>query len=136
MTLVDTPIWSLAMRRLRRRPSTVEVALLGNWMDLVRRGEAALIGAVRQELLTGIRDDTQCERLAQHLAAFEDLALEREDFVLAARYANRCRAQGVQGSPTDFLLCAAADRRGLDVFTTDDDFPRYARILPIRLRRV
>jgi len=39
----------------------------------------------------------------------------------------------VQGSPTDFLLCAVALRRGFAILTTDGDFAAFARLLPLRL---
>jgi predicted nucleic acid-binding protein len=39
----------------------------------------------------------------------------------------------VQGSNTDFLICAAAERRNLPILTTDADFRRFAAILPITL---
>jgi hypothetical protein len=35
----------------------------------------------------------------------------------------------VQGSNTDFLICAVAARRGNSVFSTDRDFEAYERIL-------
>ena len=39
----------------------------------------------------------------------------------------------MQGSNTDFLLCAVAERRGLPILTTDRDFVRFAEVLPIEL---
>jgi predicted nuclease of predicted toxin-antitoxin system len=51
----------------------------------------------------------------------------------AAEHFNTCRAQGVQGSNTDFPICAVAERRSLPILTTDTDFTRLARILPITL---
>ena len=41
--------------------------------------------------------------------------------------------QGIQGSNTDFLICAVAVRHARAIFTTDKDFAGYARALPIRL---
>ena len=46
---------------------------------------------------------------------------------------NRCRARGVAGSAIDFLICAAAHRRGWSILTTDHDFENYASVLPLRL---
>ncbi|MDX1999859.1 MAG: hypothetical protein SF066_19240 [Thermoanaerobaculia bacterium] len=48
---------------------------------------------------------------------------------------DRCRARGVQGSNTDFLLTAVALRRAVPILTTDQDFERFAGVLPIRLHR-
>lgn len=135
-TVIDTSIWSLVFRRRPKHLSPRERALRLAWRELVASGDGIIIGAVRQELLTGLADDAQFDRVRGQLQGYDDLALGSEDYELAAGYANRCLRVGIEGSPTDFLICAAADRRGLDILTTDDDFPRYARILPIRLRRV
>jgi predicted nucleic acid-binding protein len=59
--------------------------------------------------------------------------LNTDDFVLAADFFNRCRARGVQGSNTDFLICAVAARRQHSIFTTDQDFAAFAKVIPVRL---
>ena len=51
----------------------------------------------------------------------------------AASFFNKCRARGIQGSNTDYLICAAAARRGFGILTTDTDFAHFARVLPIEL---
>lgn len=67
------------------------------------------------------------------LAAFPHLPIALTDYDQAAEFFNTCRAKGVSGTSIDFLLCAIAHRTGISIFTTDADFPRYARHLPIRL---
>ena len=73
----------------------------------------------------------------QHLLTKEERkqwsAIATDDHEEAAVFFNRCREKGVQGSNTDFLICAVAVRNGFAIFTTDDDFTRFARILPIAL---
>jgi predicted nucleic acid-binding protein len=127
--IVDTSVWSLALRRQRTSPSaeTRELA------ELVREGRAAMLGPVRQELLSGVRVDQQFETLRDHLRAFPDVPLEVEDYEDAASFFNKCRARGIQGSNTDYLICAAAVRRGFGILTTDTDFAHFARVLPIEL---
>ena len=127
--LVDTSVWSLALRRRRltEAPETSELA------ELVREGRVSLLGHVRQELLSGITDEKQYTVLRDHLRAFPDVDLDPGDYEEAATFFNRCRARGVQGSNTDFLLCAAAARRQLSILTTDADFLHFAKLLPIRL---
>jgi predicted nucleic acid-binding protein len=127
--VVDTSVWSLALRR-SRLSDAAEVRELA---ELIREGRAELLGAVRQELLSGIPDARQYETLRAHLRAFPDIPLEPEDHEQAAAFFNRCRARGVQGSNTDFLICAVAARRKLGVLTTDADFARYAKLLPLAL---
>jgi len=132
MILVDTSVWSLALRR-QKQLSEGQLQLRQELAELIREGRAQLIGPIRQELLSGIRSDAQYERLREDLQAFEDTPLSVEDYEEAALANNRCRAQGVCGSPVDFLICAAAMRRNWLVFTTDKDFVAYARVLPVRL---
>ena len=129
--IVDTSVWSLALRR-RRPDHSAEVLELA---ELIREGRAALLGPVRQELLSGVPTPRQYQILRDHLRAFPDVALESEDYEEAAASFNRCRAKGVQGSNTDFLICAAAARRQFPILTTDADFAHYARLVPIELHR-
>lgn len=127
--LVDTCVWSLALRRggSPEHPAVVELA------DLIREGRAVMLGLVRQELLSGVRTLRQFERLRTHLRAFPDVALETTDHEAAAAFFNRCRAKGIQGSTVDFILCAIASRRQWPIFTIDADFGQYAPILAIHL---
>lgn len=93
------------------------------------------IGPIRQELLSGIRNEDQFKRLENRLSAFPDVPLHSEDYVEAARYFNRCRSQGIQGSNTDFLICAVAVRHDLAIYTKDQDFLLFAKVLPIVLHQ-
>lgn len=130
--LVDTCVWSAA---LRRREVDDEAPVVRELRQLVAAGGAVLIGPVRQELLSGVRSRKQFELLRDHLRAFPDLRLESADYERAAEVFTTCRASGIQGSNTDFLICAVGDRRELPILTTDRDFERYAELLSIRLHR-
>lgn len=127
--LVDTPVWSAALRR-RQTTSDATTAELAS---LIEDGRVAIIGPIRQELLSGIRERSHYERLRDHLRAFEDAEITRDDYEEAALFFNRCRQSGVQGSNTDFLICAVAARMKFSIFTTDGDFARFAKLLPITL---
>ena len=63
------------------------------------------------------------------------MALEIQDFELAAHYYNLCRAEGVQGANTDFLICAAAVNHSCEILTADKDFGHFSKILPITLHQ-
>ncbi|MBA4179768.1 MAG: PIN domain nuclease [Anaerolinea sp.] len=128
--LVDSSAWSL---RLRRRQSLVEDPVARALDALVGRHEAAIIGPVKQELLTGIRDASQFARLQRALAAFPDEPLLTIDYETAADFANRARRVGIQGSNVDFLVCAVAARLGVSILAADRDFERFATMMPIRL---
>lgn len=127
--LVDTIVWSAALRRVER----ADPAVVGELRDLVLEHRVEIIGPIRQELLSGLKGEVQFEKLAERLAAFPDLVLRTEDYVTAAEFYNICRGRGIQGSNTDFLICAVAVRHQLAIFTTDRDFPRFAEHLPIAL---
>lgn len=131
--LVDTTVWSLALRRKRKDLSPEEKRLERELADIIRDGNAVIIGAVRQEVLSGLRDEALFEQLRKHLRSFEDEPLEPEDYEEAARCNNRCRAAGVAVTAVDILICAVAMRRGFEISTTDPDFKRYAERLPITL---
>ncbi len=127
--IVDTSVWSLAFRR-KESSAHSQTAIL---QELIEDGRVVLLGAVRQEILSGIRHHEQFEKLKVYLRAFPDLALEAEDYELAADYFNICRKQGVQGANTDFLICAVANRRRYEILTTDKDFENFSHHLPIKL---
>ena len=131
--LIDTTVWSLALRRHRRQLSLPQRTAALVLRDLLSRGLALLIDPVRQEVLSGIRDDSTFEAVRQHLRWINEAALTRDDFESAARCFNRCQSAGVAGSGTDMLLCAVAIRLDVPIWTTDADFTNYSRLLPIRL---
>lgn len=130
--LVDTSIWSQALRRGEhgQKPEAAELR------RLITSHLVDIIGPIRQEVLSGVREEAQFDRLESHLAAFPDLPLLAEDYVTAAKFYNFCRAKGIQGSNTDFLICAVAVRQDRSIFTTDGDFLLFARCLPIALHEV
>ncbi len=130
--IVDTTAWSAALRR-GGAPAGGTVQEL---TTLINEGRVVMLGAIRQELLSGVRSKEQLRKLRDHLRAFEDLALDHIDYENAGACFNECRAKGVQGGDTDFLLCAAGLRRDLTIFTADGDFQHYQRVLGVKLHRV
>ena len=127
--IVDTSVWSLALRRARR----VDNGAPRELAELIREGRVAMLGAVRQELLSGLKEKAQFELLREHLRAFPDIELETADYEEAASVFNRCRERGVQGSNTDFLICAVALRRDFSIFSTDGDYTHFARVVRLKL---
>ncbi|MCL2723674.1 MAG: PIN domain-containing protein [Polyangiaceae bacterium] len=131
--LVDTSVWSLALCRKHVSSDSPVVAELA---ELVREGRATILGAIRQELLSGVRTSAQFETLRERLAAFPDYLVTTDSYERAATFFNQCRSRGVAGSSTDFLICAVGASGRLPIFTMDQDFERFARILPIEIHRV
>lgn len=131
--LVDTSIWSLALRRKDRDLNQQERLLVWELTELVQEGRAGMIGLIRQELLSGIKTPAQFEKLRTALRAFPDEPLGTEDHEAAAKAGNACRAKGIAAHVVDILICTVAQRRGMTVFTTDPDFQNYERELPLKL---
>ncbi len=129
--LVDTCVWSLSLRR----SEAVDSPEVSELIELVRELRVQIIGPIRQELLTGIKSRSQFTSLRDHLRAFPDLELTSRDYESAAEYHNLCRSKGVQGSNTDFLICATSARHKMPIFTTDADFTLFRQHLPILLHR-
>ncbi len=129
--LVDTSVWSLALRR-NLPADGPEVSEL---IELIREARVQMIGPVRQELLSGIKHHAQFLKLRDHLRSFPDFELTIRDYEDAAEFFNLCRGKGVQGSNTDFLICAIAARHKIPIFTTDGDFTQFQTHLPITLHR-
>jgi predicted nucleic acid-binding protein len=131
--LVDTPVWSLALRRKATDLAPNERRVAEQLHQIVDDGRAQLIGSVRQELLSGLREAAQFRRLRDYLRDFPDVTLVLEDFEEAARASNECRRVGISSSPVDMQICAVGLHHGWQIFTTDSDFGRYASVLPIQL---
>ena len=131
--IVDTSVWSLALRRRVEHGEKNERKELAALID---EGRVAMLGAIRQELLSGVRAKEQFRQLRERLRAFVDVRVEHIDYENAAACFNECRAKGVQGSNTDYLLCAVALRRDLAIFTGDDDFAHYQKVLGFKLHEI
>ena len=127
--LVDTSVWSMALRR----GDSVDHQVVEELSELIDEVRVEIIGPIRQELLSGIKTKKQFGKLQSHLAEFHDLPLETTDFETAAQFFNTNRKKGIQGSNTDFLICSVAYHRDLEIFTTDKDFKRFSENIPIKL---
>ncbi len=127
--IVDTCIWSLALRRTQNESESLVKELI----ELITELRVQIIGPIRQEILSGVKEKKQFSRLKKCLSAFPDLELQSPDFELAAEFFNTARSKGIQGSNTDFLICSVAHRLNLSIFTIDKDFSLYSQIFPISL---
>ena len=127
--LVDTCIWSLALRNNAPKENTVAERL----SQLIDDNQVRIIGPIRQELLSGYTDKNSFDRLRQKIKYFPNEPIVDVDYESAAEYSNFCRSKGIQGPHTDFLICAVSIRARLRIYTTDKDFQHYSKYLPISL---
>src|SRR5438477_11774560 len=98
MVLVDTPVWSLALRRRSEDLTAEEQSATNALADLIRDGRAQIAGLIRQHLLSGMPQAERFRRLRDYLRAFEERPLARQDFEEAAAMSNHCRARRMAGS--------------------------------------
>ena len=131
MILVDTTIWSKAYRR--KKIADEDQPIVKKLYDILDSEEEVLIGPVRQELLSGISNENAFGDLAVKLSGFNNYEVQLADHDLAAEYYTICLRNGIQGSQTDYLICAIANRYNLEIFTEDKDFDYYIKYLPVKL---
>jgi predicted nucleic acid-binding protein len=132
-TLVDSSVWSLALRRRAEDLNAVERCIVAELAETIKEGRARIIGLVRQELLSGIKASAQYEKLRATLRAFPDEPINTSDYEEAAKASDHCMSRGIVVSIVDILICAIALPRRWSIFTTDPDFNNYASVLPIKL---
>jgi len=130
--LVDTSVWSLALRR----KAVFDSVYVKELSELIHELRVAMIGPIRQELLSGISEESKYNTLRDTLRSFEDIPIETEHYEMAARLFNHCRKKGIQGSAVDFLICAVGIKNKLPIFTLDKDFEKYKGYMDIMLYKI
>ena len=131
--MVDTSVWSLGLRRFETVLNASEQSIVKEFKELVAEGRVRLLGLIRQELLSGIRNSEQFAKLRTMLRSFPDVALDISDYEAAAEASNECRTKGITVSVVDALIATISSSRGWSLFTTDSDFRNLAKIVPIKL---
>ncbi len=132
--LVDTSVWSLAFRK--KTITFEESKIVSELKELIYEKRVIMIGPIRQELLSGIKNKKIFDQLCMKIKAFEDELLETADYEKAAEINNLCRSNGIQGSHIDFLIVATAMNRNIAIFTTDKDFQNYSQIVELKLHKI
>ena len=97
--------------------------------EAIRDRRAAIIGPIRQEILSGIRNRAQFARTEETLDPYRDEEITGADYIEAARLNNRCQDHGVQCGPGDILLCAVAVRKQYGILTSDQGLSRCIDVL-------
>lgn len=128
--LVDTSVWSLALRR-DAPPDVAEVD------ELVRalRGEDIVLttGIILQELLQGFIPARARQSILDRFAHVPFVSPDRDDHIQAAELRNTCRASGVQLGTVDALIAQLTIRHDLMLLTADRDFVHAAPHIGLRL---
>lgn len=128
--LVDTCVWSLALRRdvesLEPEVQQLKEALLGT--DVV-----VTTGLILQELLQGFSGARACAQIVERFAALPLLQPTRNDHIEAAELRNLCRRAGVQVGTIDALIAQLCLRHELTLLSTDKDFQSMAEHCALRI---
>lgn len=128
--LVDTSVWSLALRR-DSAASEAEVHVLKE--ALLGADVVVTTGLVLQELLQGFSGPKSRAQFIERFAALPLLHPDREDHVAAADLRNTCRRAGVQVGTIDALLAQLCIRYHLTLLSTDNDFKLAAPHCALRV---
>ncbi len=128
--IVDTCVWSLALRRRdTSRLSADDQQMVMRLIEAIQDRRAAIIGPIRQEILSGIRNRTQFAKTERTLDSFRDDEVASADYVQAALLNNLCQDHGVQCGPVDILICAVAARNQYCILTSDQGLRRCIELL-------
>lgn len=128
--LVDTSVWSLA---LRRDAEATEPEVLHLKDALLGSEVVVTTGLVLQELLQGFSGAKAQAQIIERFAALPLLQPDREDHIDAAALRNTCRQAGVQVGTIDALLAQLCLRHDLVLLTTDKDFTHVAKHCALRV---
>ena len=117
--LVDTGVWSLALRRDRQS----DVPQIKALHDALVAGESIVTtGLILQELLQSFAGPRDRKEIIERFSALPLLMPDRTDYIDAAELRNLCRRSGVQLGTIDALLAQLCIRHQLMLLTSDNDF--------------
>jgi predicted nucleic acid-binding protein len=128
--LVDTSVWSLALRRDARAEGAevqaLRTALAGNQ-------SVVTTGLILQELLQGFSGPRARRAIIEKFSALPLIPPDRQDHIEASELRNRCRRAGVQIGAIDALLIQLCARHDLVMLTTDRDLRLATRHCDFRV---
>jgi hypothetical protein len=133
MILLDTSVLSAVLRR--RKKGAVEQAL-ATQVEALLQGDRtiALTGIVLQEILSGIADPQQRDKILDAIReSFPLLPASEGDHLKAADLASAAARKGIALSTPDALIAAQSLNRRAALFTRDADFLPLAALAGLQL---
>lgn len=126
MILVDSSVWIDFFSRSPGQAGQHLHALISRSQPVI------LTGVIICEILQGLtRNIESIERYLRTCTVLEPTGFQT--YRQAASIFRLARSRGVSLTTIDTLIAAVAIENGVPVFTADKDFPRIARIVPLRL---
>jgi predicted nucleic acid-binding protein len=126
-TLVDTSVWSLALRR----DSPPAISEIEELKRALAAGAVVGTGLILQELLQGFSKPKAHQQIIERFRALPLVVPDREDHIGAAELRNKCRRRGVQVGTIDALLVQLCIRHDLQMLSTDKDFQAIGKIVSL-----
>lgn len=126
--LADATALTLCLRRKREQLSSKQLEWRDQLVEGLADGTIGFIGAVAQEVLTGVRNPNVFQEISE---ALESLSLQRTDFtdhVEAARLRNKMMNAGIAATPVDILQVAVSMKIGATLITADRDFLHFQQV--------
>lgn len=130
--MVDTSVWSLAMRRDAPLESP-EVKVLTEALDSGRGVYST--GIILQELLQGFSKPKAHGLIIERFKSIPMLVPDTSDYIDAAELRNRCRRKGVQVGTIDALIAQLSLKYNLSLVTTDKDFKHMSEVVKLKLAK-
>ena len=131
--LVDTSVWSLALRR-NQELAVAEVEFLKKALTDVKT--ICITGIVLQELLQGFSGAKDQTQIIERFQSLHLLSPSVETHIAAAQLRNTCRRAGVQLGTVDALIAQLCIEHDLVLLTTDRDFSYAAKHVPLHLAAI
>lgn len=128
--LVDTSVWSLALRRDVETQSREVVALRN---ALLGTDQVFSTGLILHELLQGFAGPKARDSIVERFTALAFVEPDRQDYIDAAEVRNTCRRHGVQIGTIDALVIQLSRRHDLQILTADNDFRSASLHIEFRL---
>lgn len=126
--MVDTSVWSLALRR-NRPADAPEVHMLKTCLG---RGDLIVMtGLILQELLQGFRGPAARKKIIRDFSLLPLITPDIDDHIEAAELRNRCRRKGIQAGTIDALIARLCISHDLPLLTADRDFKSMSRCCPL-----
>jgi len=133
LIVVDTSVWSLAFRR-RGWPNRVTPGVVKLLQKLTKEKQQVVVpGIVLQELLSGVKDPAQWERIKELMEGYPLILATKEQYIEASNISNVCRRAGVSAATIDCLIAAQCIMLNGVLLTLDDDFKRISGCCGLRL---
>jgi predicted nucleic acid-binding protein len=128
--LVDTSVWSLLL--VRKKPVSHPASKI--LAEKIAEGAPiSLTGIIYQEIIQGVRSETQQQRLKKYLLDFDFLEPTPAIHQQAAQLFIQCRGGGLSVHTIDVLIAVLALHFDCALLTTDNDFSLISGIVPLRL---